>query len=469
MRLYNSDEELDIDLLLRDAKELIGQDVQSPPTLPRKPTQPTQPTLSAPSMPVTRQIDSRTHPNPTGGDVYDGEGRYQWNQPDFTGQYDPVTPSREKVTQPVRIVHIPQEGSMDHKQAETDNGQRIVSAPPRGRAPNATSKRDNPPTKGRVRKPKGERGKEDGEHMEENQPRKKKKGKKIIVTLLLLCLVCYGGFQLFSTQPVYEQSPLGPRKDDFSTILLAGTDADGLRTDTMMLLSVDKKKGEASLISIPRDTYVYGDYNVPKLNGAYGWVGGGEDGMEELMRQVTNCIGLRPDGYVLVDLDGFIALVDAMGGVEFDVPVDMYYQDPDQNLTIDLKAGKQRLNGEQAMGLVRFRSGYAMADLERVNVQRDFVSAAANEWLGVSTVLKVPSLLSWYGEYVLTDLSVSNFSWLASGFLSMDFSTIQTLTLPGTAGYAYYSLNPYDVVEMVNAHCNPYEADITVDQLSIRN
>lgn len=125
---------------------------------------------------------------------------------------------------------------------------------------------------------------------------------------------------------------------------------DGTRTDTIMLLNVNSAANTVNLVSIPRDTFVSGGYNVPKINSAYGWAGKGEDGMQELMDRVTETIGFTPDGYLLVDLDSFIELVDLMGGVKFDVPMDMRYSDPAQNLTIDLTAGMQKLDGQQAMG-----------------------------------------------------------------------------------------------------------------------
>ena len=77
---------------------------------------------------------------------------------------------------------------------------------------------------------------------------------------------------------------------------------------------------------------------------------------------------------MLVNLEAFRETVDLVGGVEFDVPQDMYYQDPTQNLHIDLKAGKQLLDGEKAMELVRFRKGYASQDIQRTKVQQEFLN-----------------------------------------------------------------------------------------------
>lgn len=81
-----------------------------------------------------------------------------------------------------------------------------------------------------------------------------------------------------------------------------------------MLFSVNRATGKMSLVSIPRDTLIYCEYSVPKINSAYGWASGGEAGMEQLLMRVEEIIGFRPDGYVLVDLSVFEKLVDTMGG-----------------------------------------------------------------------------------------------------------------------------------------------------------
>lgn len=304
------------------------------------------------------------------------------------------------------------------------------------------------------------------------QKKKRNRLLRFVGVLLVLLIILMAGTALFVRQPVAGTGGLGERRPGVSTILLAGTDADGMRTDTLMLLSMDMGSGKLSLVSIPRDTLVNGGYPVPKINAAYGWVGKGERGMEELMTRVSEIIGFSPDGYALVELPGFVDLVDCMGGVEFDVPIAMQYRDPAQNLVIDLAPGVQKLDGEQAMGLVRFRSGYALADLQRVSVQREFVSAAADQWATVESVTKIPQLLKWYKEYVTTDLTVRNFAWLGLGLLRADLSVVSMETMPGSgrtiSGGSYYCLEPGDTAEMVNRLLNPYRRNVAAGDLKIR-
>ena len=306
-------------------------------------------------------------------------------------------------------------------------------------------------------------------------PKKKKKRhgfRNFLIFLLLLALLMTAAAVFLLPRQPMADTGLGARKDGVSTILLIGTDAGGARTDTLMLLTVDKPGGQLSLVSIPRDTLVNGSYSVPKINSVYGANNGGEEGIEMLLTRVEQSIGFRPDGYILIRLDAFVDFVDALGGVTFDVPVDMFYNDASQDLYIALEAGQQLLTGEEAMGVVRFRSGYADADLGRVQVQRAFLSALIDQAVSVKGVVKSPKLLSIFLQNTETDLTVGNFLWLAEAALVSDLDHIETATLPGSArsfeSGSYYVLDPASVAQTVNTYCNPYERDVTADDLEIR-
>ncbi len=309
---------------------------------------------------------------------------------------------------------------------------------------------------------------EQREEMPEKQPKKRKKLPFwLVIAALLACLVLT--FFVVSRPPAAD-SPLA-RKDGCATILLAGTDAGGYRTDTMMLLSVDREKKSMSLVSIPRDTLVYCSYAVPKINSAYGWADGGESGMEELMTRVSEVIGFMPDGYVLVDLTVFEELVDLMGGVSYHVPADMHYEDPSQDLSIHLAAGPQKLDGEKALQLVRFRSGYPNADLGRVSVQREFVTAALDQWSSILNIFKIPSAVQLLTEHASTDLTKGNLLWLAHSAM-LCTQGVQTATLPGSAcdiaGGSYYVLDAAATAQMINTCVNPYEQGVSAADLAIR-
>lgn len=146
-------------------------------------------------------------------------------------------------------------------------------------------------------------------------------------------------------------------------ILIVGTDGDGMRTDTILVANLNTAEHTVSLMSIPRDTYITGNYVIPKINSVYGAAGQGERGVKALEEKIEETFGFWVDGYVIVDLEAFEKTVDLVGGVEFDVPMDMDYEDATQDLYIHLKAGKQLLDGAHAIQLCRFRSGYATADI----------------------------------------------------------------------------------------------------------
>ena len=308
---------------------------------------------------------------------------------------------------------------------------------------------------------------------EPETPKKKKHGfgkglAKFLLVVLLIIALLTGVLFLVAKQPVDANCDLA-RKRGNSAILLAGTDASGDRTDTIMLLNIDRKAGKLSLMSIPRDTKVNSTYTPHKINAAYGVNGSGAQGMDALMEYVSECIGFRPDGYMLIDLNVFVELVDLMGGVRFDVPCDMYYNDSTQDLYINLQAGEQKLNGEQAMGVVRFRSGYAMADLERVNVQRDFLSAALHQWVSVKNLWKLPKALSLLLDHTLTDLSTANLLWMAESVVRCGTGDMMMTTIPhGLNGDGEYVLiDAQETLDLVNESFCPYEQGITMDDLYI--
>ena len=305
---------------------------------------------------------------------------------------------------------------------------------------------------------------------QKKHPKKRKKhGLKIFlgVIVFLVALVMLGVVLLWNmtTQPMADGAG---HADGSSTILLAGTDESGLHTDTLMLVNCNRNSGQISIMSIPRDTRVLSRYTPHKINGAYSANGCGEEGMYWLCDYVRQCVGFVPDGYVLVDLDAFIELVDLFGGVDYDVPVSMHYEDPTQDLYIHLEPGMQHLNGKQAMGLVRFRKGYAQQDLERVNVQRNFIMTSLKQWMSLGNVPKFFDALEIMERYCLTDLSKSNLMWLAQSVLLCGTDDMMMTTIPHYQDSMYVYIRCDDAyLELLNTYFNPYEKKITYEDLNI--
>lgn len=292
----------------------------------------------------------------------------------------------------------------------------------------------------------------------ESKRRKKHHFIRKTICGLLLAGVLFIGYCCVFGMPTAVTDTVSER-NGICNILLVGTDEGGMRTDTMMVLSINDKDHTARLLSLPRDTYTEG-YSVPKLNSACAAYGGGESGMNALMSEVTKLLGFPIDGYAMVNFDVFEDIVDTFGGVKFYVPMDMDYDDPYQDLYIHLQQGYQHLNGEEAVQLMRFRSGYAMADLERVNVQRDFLQAALDQWLDPWLIVKAPIAGMTVYENMVTDLSPGNCVWLIRALLQCDITHLNAQTLPGVPEYinggSYFVPDTAAIQELMREF-NPYE------------
>lgn len=271
--------------------------------------------------------------------------------------------------------------------------------------------------------------------------------------------------------------PVSGRKDDYFTFLLLGKDTSSGSTDTIILVSYDVKAGEVNFMSIPRDTMVNIPKDMKRINSIYSSKAG-IDGLKEHVGYLT---GVTPDNYVVVEWKAVGRIVKALGGVWFDVPFNMNYDDPYQDLHIHQEKGYRLLDGDDAMQVVRWRKnndGTNYGDTTRVDTQQAFLKAVAKQCLQLGNVTKVKEFAEVFAENIKTDLTISNILWLAEHAMGLDMEKIQFMTLPGEHnGFAwsrtyknnqsYVFADPAQVVEMVNAYFNPYNEDITEDDLQI--
>lgn len=253
------------------------------------------------------------------------------------------------------------------------------------------------------------------------------------------------------------------RREGVYTCLLVGV-ADMGGSDTIMLGSFDTKNQTASLVSIPRDTLVLRNGYNSKINATYS-----AGGVELVRDTVSEMLGIPIDYYVSVDLQAFAAIVEEIGGVWFDVPVNMDYEDPYQNLYIHIKAGYQKLNGQQAVGVMRCRSCYPSADIGRVQTQRNFLAALVSQTITLSNVTKVTSLINIFNTYVESDMPLDTMIYFATQAIGMDLETsLESATLPGTWISPYYELDDEAVLELVN-RLGIYEGEVPMEVLNIRH
>lgn len=253
------------------------------------------------------------------------------------------------------------------------------------------------------------------------------------------------------------------------TILLTGVDDAGGGSDTNLLVRFDAGNRRVDLVSLPRDTLLHTERASNKLNFAYA-----SGGMERLRADVENLLGVPVDFAVTVKLDGFVTLIDRIGGVDFDVPRDMDYDDPAQNLHIHLRKGAQHLDGQGAMEVARWRrnndgTGYPDADVGRIATQQSLLRAVIER---ATSLRNAPALARTFSESVATDLSLGNLVWLAGEALSIGAEGVSFHTLPGDgAGYyrreSVYVLDPDATLALVNEALNPYDEEITMDELDI--
>lgn len=257
------------------------------------------------------------------------------------------------------------------------------------------------------------------------------------------------------------------RKKYFYTILVSGSDDGNGNSDTNILVAVDAENGYIHGVSIARDTKAVWDGKNHKINAAFG-----SGGIEKLADVIADQLGIPVDFTVSVDLTGFAALVDAIGGVDFEVPIDMNYDDPYQDLHIHFSAGMQHLTGEEALKVVRFRhnndgSGYGSEDIGRMETQQAFLKAVAKQTLTLSNLDKISEFANIFNAYVETDLSLGNLAWLGKEAISMGADAVSFSTLPGEWKSPYIYLDPDATLEVVNQYLNPYVEDRVAEDLNI--
>lgn len=215
------------------------------------------------------------------------------------------------------------------------------------------------------------------------------------------------------------------------TIMLIGADEreeDVGRSDTLMLVFLKQDSKKISVLNIPRDTYVTianKSQEKTKINHAFAYGG------EKLTHAtLENFLGIKIDNYALVNFEAFSALVDALGGVELEVPFDMEYK-PEK---ISLKAGWQVLDGDEALQFVRFRSD-GKGDIGRVERQQYFLKMLGKNLLDLGNIWKVPTMLNIVKEHMRTDLTTSEILKLVTVYGQSLSSDIETMTLPGVPEY----------------------------------
>ena len=222
-----------------------------------------------------------------------------------------------------------------------------------------------------------------------------------------------------------------PVNSDPYYVLLLGTDGrpgeTEYRADSIILARVDPAQKRVTLLSIPRDTYVTWKGSQMKINAVHFY-----DGAAGMVQIVNELCGVKISHYAEVNFDGLAGITNAVGGVTVDV--DQYMRDTENFSGVtELYAGRQTLNGEQALFYTRCRYAFADSDYTRMSHQRTFIKALLSQVLSSGDPVKIASIINSVADMVVTDLSVSDAISLASQMVGLNAeSGIYTAYVPST-------------------------------------
>ncbi|WP_054739455.1 LCP family protein [Cellulosilyticum ruminicola] len=279
----------------------------------------------------------------------------------------------------------------------------------------------------------------------------------IMITLLVCAAVIAVGAVLYNRIRVDNgakewgfNKPLDPINKN---VAVFGVDKDGYRTDVIMVMNFNSVTNKVKIVSIPRDTMVNWDEaqrdKLREYTGKYAYTTkinemSSYSGIEYIrdftIEEMEDILDINIDNYVIVTTDAFRELVDAIGGVEVEVPAlsdgsGLHYDDNYQDLHIHLEPGIQTLYGKDAEGLVRFRKGYAEGDVGRIKTQQVFLDALADKLLSPSTFIKLPQIASVVFDTVTTDMSLTQMTGYLKYFKNFNRENIAFYIVPGDSEY----------------------------------
>lgn len=325
------------------------------------------------------------------------------------------------------------------------------------------------------------------ENTEYNQKQKKKKKKKkkhkvlrVFLSAILIVFLIFAGIFLKRwndngwTFGGFVATILGHDANTLANlpkmnILVVGQSQN--LTDTLLVCQYDPKVQQVSMLSIPRDTFVGRNKNkaggMDKINSIY------QIDPDKLVKKINEITGLDIKYYVKVDTKGLRELVDSVGGIYFDVPIDMDYDDPSQDLHIHLKKGYQLLDGDKAEQVVRFRHNnngssypveYGDQDLGRMKTQRAFITEVIKQVVKPENITKVDDYIKIASNHVETNFSLWSLKDYAPYAIDFKSENIKSATLPGTPekcnGLWFYVANKKKTDELV---AEMFKSEITAE------
>ena len=324
---------------------------------------------------------------------------------------------------------------------------------------------------------------EKGRRMSRRKAEQKKRQKRSILLVVALILVLIGAYAAAKIWVKMDQWQGKAENSDFVVaaseqekikdvinVAVLGTDEDGFRSDVNMVVSFNTNTKELHMISVPRDTRVRltddmirylekeGEY-VPNRNGVYGqckltevhaYAGEGNR-CTFSVAMLENLLDIDIDYYVKFDLTAFKKVVDAVGGVDFYVPMNMYWDMTDTGgPLINLREGMQHLDGDKAEQLVRFRDGYAQKDLKRIEVQQEFITALIEKVCSSQTLMsKLDDLVEVVLDCTESDITITEALKYVKYVKDLDPAKITSDTVPGEGG-SYFDMDEEGTKELID-------------------
>ena len=300
----------------------------------------------------------------------------------------------------------------------------------------------------------------------------------ILLLLIIIALIALFGYRIYQNGGGLSgtlATLLGEDRESLENlqpiqVLIMGESGvdDYKLADTIMIASYNPKTQQASLMSIPRDTYV-GSRNRNtatqnylasyKINTVYR----SGTNIPEAIERINDLTGLELENYVIIDTDALVKLVDAIGGVTFNVPMDMDYDDTSQDLHIHLTAGEQLIDGDKAEQLLRFRhnndgstypSEYGQQDLGRMRTQREFIAETLRQSLQVKNIFKLKEIIDIMAENVKTNMQIQDLKSYVPKAVEFDVNNLKTGVLPGEPemcnGVSIYVADSDDTEDIIN-------------------
>lgn len=322
------------------------------------------------------------------------------------------------------------------------------------------------------------------------------------LTLAVLAVGAYAGYRVWAKAPETEQGGLNDytteqpeesgvaaeapdsaasHRDGVYTFLISGIDVVGYHNDTNLVGMFDTVNGKLNIVSLPRDMLVNVNLNIKKINQPYAAAkNNNQDATAALLDTVSDILGYEVDMYAFVNIEAAAEIVDAIGGVYFDIPYDMDWDAPDQNppLHIHIKAGPQTLDGENFVNAMRFRMSndgshtYAGGDIQRIEFQHELLMAFAEQALQFGNIANLGEIYSAVMENTETNVSLGNIMFLLEQFMKLDGEDISFHTIPNRMDGMINGLNYVmplidDWVVMLNEYLNPFDVEITKENLNM--